>query len=113
MTQPARAPQLLPSPGLEAEIKQAREERWAPERLIEWGFERFAPRISLSASFGSPEGMVILDLMHRVDPKRTRVFTIDTGRLPQETYNLPAVQRNSDIFDDGLVAIALGEIFSS
>ncbi len=61
---------------------------WTAEQLIEWGFDHFAPRISLSASFGSPEGMVILDLMHRVDPERTRVFTIDTGRLPQPTYDL-------------------------
>ena len=63
-------------------------DEWASERLIEWGFEHFAPRIALSASFGSAEGMVILDLMHRIDPARARVFTIDTGRLPQETYNL-------------------------
>ncbi len=32
--------------------------------------------------------MVILQLMHKLDPDRTRVFTLDTGRLPQETYNL-------------------------
>jgi phosphoadenosine phosphosulfate reductase len=68
-----------------------------PIGLIEWGFERFAPRIALSASFGSPEGMVILDLMHGVDPKKTRVFTIDTGRLPQETYNL--MDRVRDRYD--------------
>jgi phosphoadenosine phosphosulfate reductase len=58
------------------------------EDLLRWGFEHFAPRIALSASFGSPEGMVILDLMHRISPSQTRVFMIDTGRLPQETYNL-------------------------
>jgi thioredoxin-dependent adenylylsulfate APS reductase len=58
------------------------------EKIIEWGFQTFAPRIALSASFGSPEGLVILDLMHRVDPGRARVFTIDTGRLPQPTYSL-------------------------
>ncbi|MEE8557022.1 MAG: phosphoadenylyl-sulfate reductase [Myxococcota bacterium] len=97
MTQQASVPQLPPSPGLEAEIKQAREERWDPERLIEWGLERFAPRISLSASFGSPEGMVILDMMHRIDPSKTRVFTIDTGRLAQPTYNL--IDRVRDRYD--------------
>ncbi|MBM4336122.1 MAG: phosphoadenylyl-sulfate reductase [Deltaproteobacteria bacterium] len=58
------------------------------EELIRWGFDRFAPRIALSAGFGSPDGMVLLDLMHQIDPGRTRVFTLDTGRLPQETYNL-------------------------
>jgi phosphoadenosine phosphosulfate reductase len=57
-------------------------------KIIEWGFDHFAPRISLSASFGSPEGLVILDLMHKIDPARARVFTIDTGRLYQQTYDL-------------------------
>jgi phosphoadenosine phosphosulfate reductase len=70
------------------EIASGRLAALSPQELLQWGFDRFAPRISLSASFGSPEGMVILDMMHQLDPKRTRVFTIDTGRLPQETYNL-------------------------
>lgn len=70
------------------EIESGRLDRASAEDLIRWGFERFAPRIALSAGFGSPDGMVLLDLMHRIDPSKTRVFTLDTGRLPQETYNL-------------------------
>ncbi len=70
------------------EITAASFEGWSAERILTWGMDRFAPRMALSASFGSPEGLVILDLMHRIDPKRTRVFTIDTGRLPQPTYDL-------------------------
>ena len=58
------------------------------EDVLRWGFDHFAPRIALSASFGSPDGLVLLDLMHQIDPGKTRVFTLDTGRLPQETYNL-------------------------
>ena len=58
------------------------------EEILRWGLETFAPRIALSASFGSPEGMVLLDMMHNIDPTKTRVFTIDTGRLHQETYDL-------------------------
>ena len=58
------------------------------EEILRWGLDTFAPRIALSASFGSPEGMVLLDMMHNIDPARTRVFTIDTGRLHQETYDL-------------------------
>jgi phosphoadenosine phosphosulfate reductase len=58
------------------------------EEILRWGMDTFAPRIALSASFGSPEGMVLLDMMHGIDPSRTRVFTIDTGRLHQETYDL-------------------------
>jgi len=43
-------------------------------------------RVALSASFG-PEDIVILDLLTGVVP-RPRVFTLDTGRLPEETYAL-------------------------
>jgi len=60
----------------------------APQDILRWGLDTFAPRIALSASFGSPEGLVLLDMLHKIDPARTRVFTIDTGRLPQETYDL-------------------------
>src|SRR5262245_62326363 len=70
------------------EIRSGRLAKRSPQELLAWGFERFFPRIALSASFGSPDGMVLLDMMHQLDPKRTRVFTIDTGRLPQETHNL-------------------------
>ena len=31
--------------------------------------------------------MAILDMAWRIDPK-VRLFTVDTGRLPQETYDL-------------------------
>jgi thioredoxin-dependent adenylylsulfate APS reductase len=77
----------IPDPVMR-EISSESFEGWSAERILTWGMDRFAPRIALSASFGSPEGLVILDLMHRIDPKRTRVFTIDTGRLPQPTYDL-------------------------
>ena len=77
----------IPDATLE-QVRSGRMDSWPAERVIEWGFEQFAPRIALSASFGSREGLVILDLMHRIDPGKVRVFTIDTGRLPQQTYDL-------------------------
>ncbi|HEY3523766.1 MAG TPA: phosphoadenylyl-sulfate reductase [Candidatus Limnocylindrales bacterium] len=43
-------------------------------------------RLALSTSFGL-EGLVILDLLLGLEP-RARVFTLDTGRLPEETYEL-------------------------
>ncbi len=73
---------------VERRLESGELESWPAEDLIKWGFEQFAPRLSLSASFGSPEGMVILDLMHRIAPGQARVFTIDTGRLPHETHGL-------------------------
>jgi thioredoxin-dependent adenylylsulfate APS reductase len=82
----ALAPQIPDA--LIEEVASGRMDTWSAERVVEWGFEHFAPRIALSASFGSREGMVILHLMHTLDPAKARVFTVDTGRLPQETYNL-------------------------
>jgi phosphoadenosine phosphosulfate reductase len=76
------------APAVLAEIQSGRLAKLSAPELLQWGWERFFPRIALSASFGSPDGMVLLDIMHQLDPARTRVFTIDTGRLPQETYNL-------------------------
>lgn len=57
-----------------------------PEDVLRWGFERFHPRMALVTSFQA-EGMVLLDIAHRLQPD-LRVVTIDTGRLPQETYQL-------------------------
>ncbi|HXI46258.1 MAG TPA: phosphoadenosine phosphosulfate reductase family protein, partial [Candidatus Acidoferrales bacterium] len=43
-------------------------------------------RLAISASFG-PEDIVLIDLLTAIEP-RARVFTLDTGRLPSETYDL-------------------------
>ena len=56
------------------------------EDAIRWALERFGQMVAISTSFQA-EGMVVLDMACRIDPK-VRVFTIDTGRLPQETYDL-------------------------
>ena len=56
------------------------------EAVLRWGFERFHPRIALVTAFQA-EGMVLLDMAHRVQPD-LRIVTIDTGRLPNETYTL-------------------------
>jgi len=86
----------IPAPLL-AEVRAGALEGASAEKVLEWGLRHFAPRIALSASFGSPEGLVILDLMHRIDPERARVFTIDTGRLFQQTYDL--IDRVRDRYD--------------
>jgi phosphoadenosine phosphosulfate reductase len=43
-------------------------------------------RLAIASSFGA-EDVVLIDLLASLDP-RPRVFTLDTGRLPQETYDL-------------------------
>lgn len=54
--------------------------------VIARAIESFGDRVALSTSF-QVEGMVILDMASRLR-SGVRVFTIDTGRLPQETYDL-------------------------
>ena len=58
-----------------------------PQEVIGWALETFAPeRIAVCTSF-QIDGMAILDMAVRIRPD-VRVFTVDTGRLPQETYDL-------------------------
>ena len=62
-------------------------ESWDPEKILSWAVENFHPRLALSCSFGNAEGLVLLDMLQRIEPE-SRVFVLDTGRLPQETYDL-------------------------
>jgi len=43
-------------------------------------------RLAIASSFGA-EDVVLIDMLASLEP-RPRVFTLDTGRLPQETYDL-------------------------
>src|SRR5262245_27362339 len=64
-----------------------------PQEVIGWALETFAPeRIAVCTSF-QIDGMAILDMAWRIRPD-VRVFTVDTGRLPQETYDLIDQVRN-------------------
>ena len=56
------------------------------DRLLAWAIERFGRRFAVVTSFQA-EGMVVLDLARRADPG-VRVLTLDTGRLPEETYQV-------------------------
>src|SRR5213078_2498339 len=57
-----------------------------PEVALEWALERFAPRIAISTAF-QIDGVALIDMAYELDPA-TRVFSVDTGRLPGETYEL-------------------------
>ncbi len=72
------------------------------EAVLRWGIDRFHPRLTLSASFGAPEGMVLLDMMHRIEPE-SRVFVLDTGRLPQAVYDL--IDRVRDRYDKSIEVV--------
>lgn len=56
----------------------------APQEILEWAVETYGEGLTLSVSFGNPEGMVLLDMLSRVTD-RAWVFTLDTGFLFEET----------------------------
>ena len=57
-----------------------------PPEILKWALDQFHPRIALASSFSLEDG-VITDMLSKINPK-FRVFTLDTGRLNQETYSL-------------------------
>lgn len=68
-------------------IEQDTAESWSTQEILTWAVGKFSPRLTISASFGAPEGMILVDMLHRIDPE-TRVFVLDTGRLHPATYDL-------------------------
>ena len=63
-----------------------RAEPMAAQDVLRLALETFGRKVALSSSFGA-EDMVLIDMLMKIDPK-ARIFTLDTGRLPQETYNV-------------------------
>src|SRR4051812_24938165 len=57
-----------------------------PEVVIEWAIERFSPSLSISTAFQT-DGAVLLHMAYQIDPN-IRMFSVDTGRLPGETFEL-------------------------
>lgn len=54
--------------------------------LLGWALEEFSSDVALASSFGA-EDVVLIDILWRLDPK-SRVFSLDTGRLHEETYEV-------------------------
>ena len=54
--------------------------------LMQWALKQYPSRIALASSFGA-EDVVLIDLLAKLEPK-IRVFTLDTGRLNEETYEV-------------------------
>jgi phosphoadenosine phosphosulfate reductase len=58
-----------------------------PEEILRWAVEEFQPGLTLACSFGGPSGMVLLDMIMKIDPT-VEVFYLDTDFLFSETYRL-------------------------
>ena len=56
------------------------------QELLRYFLDRFTPRIALASSMAA-EDQVLTDMIIAINPE-TPIFTIDTGRLPQETYDV-------------------------
>jgi thioredoxin-dependent adenylylsulfate APS reductase len=57
----------------------------APEAVLSWAYETF-PRLVIVASFQA-ESSVLIDMASRIKDG-ANVLTLDTGRLPQQTYDM-------------------------
>jgi phosphoadenosine phosphosulfate reductase len=56
----------------------------SPQDILRWAVSVYGEDLTLSVSFGNPEGMVLLDMLTRITDK-AQVFTLDTGFLFEET----------------------------
>jgi phosphoadenosine phosphosulfate reductase len=61
-------------------------EKLSAQNILHWALDKFSPAIALACSFQA-EGSVLIDMMHRMRGSDFRIFTLDTGRLNQETYD--------------------------
>ena len=68
------------------EIQTTDFEKKTAQEILTWALAKYHPRIALASSFGA-EDVVLIDMMAKINPK-ARVFTLDTGRLNQETYDV-------------------------
>lgn len=64
------------------------------ESVLKWAIDKFGGRVAIASSFGA-EDVVLIDMAARIDPF-VRVFTLDAGRLHQETYELMDVVRDRE-----------------
>jgi len=72
----------------EIEAAAARLRGAPPTEVVAWGLASFGRQVTIASSF-SVEDCVVIDMALKASPgkaKEVRVFALDTGRLPDETY---------------------------
>ena len=68
------------------ESVNARFETAQPQRILEWADKTFGPRMAVMSSFGL-EDVALWDMMWKIN-RDASIKTLDTFRLPTETYSL-------------------------
>ncbi len=56
------------------------------QKVLQWAIGEYGQRAGLASSFGM-EDMVLIDILSKLDGEVT-IFTLDTGRLHEETYEI-------------------------
>jgi len=75
----------------QAELDEINSALETAEDALRWASDNLHPKVAKAASFGA-EDAAIMDMMIKINPD-FRFFTLDTGRLPQETYDIMDVVR--------------------
>ena len=58
-----------------------------PQEMLTWGYEKFDKQFAITTSFGI-QSSVLLNLVSKLClQKKIKIFWIDTGYLPPETYH--------------------------
>jgi len=68
------------------QIQQLNAKLDTPQETLTWALDNLHPRIAMASSFGA-EDVAVIDMIMKINPK-ARIFTLDTGRLNQETYDV-------------------------
>jgi phosphoadenosine phosphosulfate reductase len=74
------------------QINQLNEDLKTPQQILKWAIDNLHPKLGMASSFGA-EDVAVIDMMMKINPK-ARIFTLDTGRLNQETYDVMDEIRN-------------------
>ena len=78
------------------QIQQLNENLKTPQEVLQWSLTNLHPGIAMASSFGA-EDVVVIDMMMKINPK-SRIFTLDTGRLNHETYDvMDEIRKKYDI----------------
>ncbi len=74
------------------QINKLNNDLTTPQEVLKWAFDNLHPKLAKASSFGA-EDVAVIDMMMKINPK-ARIFTLDTGRLNQETYDVMDQIRN-------------------
>lgn len=74
------------------QLQKLNETLKTPQDVLKWAIDNLHPKLGLASSFGA-EDVVVIDMIMKINPK-ARIFTLDTGRLNQETYDVMDEIRN-------------------